>query len=37
MPLPPAAHTASRRSTATAVAWLLVLDGEGWWAEGRYD
>jgi len=19
------------------VAWLLVLDGEGWWAEGRYD
>ena len=19
------------------VAWLLVLDGDGWWAEGRYD
>jgi protein ImuB len=19
------------------MAWLLVLDGEGWWAEGRYD
>jgi protein ImuB len=19
------------------VAWLLVLDDEGWWAEGRYD
>jgi protein ImuB len=19
------------------IAWLLVLDGEGWWAEGRYD
>ncbi len=19
------------------IAWLLVLDGDGWWAEGRYD
>ncbi len=22
---------------ASGCAWLLVLDGEGWWAEGRYD
>ncbi|AYF99021.1 DNA polymerase Y family protein [Protaetiibacter intestinalis] len=22
---------------ATGCAWLLVLDAEGWWAEGRYD
>ncbi|QEO10037.1 DNA polymerase Y family protein [Protaetiibacter larvae] len=21
----------------TGCAWLLVLDGDGWWAEGRYD
>lgn len=22
---------------STGCAWLLVLDGDGWWAEGRYD
>lgn len=22
---------------ASGCAWLLVLDGDGWWAEGRYD
>ncbi|MCU1527337.1 MAG: polymerase family protein [Frondihabitans sp.] len=22
---------------ASGEAWLLVLDGDGWWAEGRYD
>ena len=36
--------TASARSTnrfqavdGEGVAWLLVLDDDGWWAEGRYD
>jgi protein ImuB len=36
---PAAARTASRFQVVDAqgCAWLLVLDGEGWWAEGRYD
>jgi protein ImuB len=34
-----AARTASRFQVVDGegMAWLLVLDGEGWWAEGRYD
>jgi protein ImuB len=34
-----AARTASRFQVVDGQgsAWLLVLDGEGWWAEGRYD
>ncbi|CAN5134525.1 DNA polymerase Y family protein [soil metagenome] len=34
-----AARSASRFQVVDAegMAWLLVLDGEGWWAEGRYD
>jgi protein ImuB len=34
-----AARTASRFQVVDGegIAWLLVLDGEGWWAEGRYD
>ncbi len=33
------ARTASRFQVVDGegMAWLLVLDGEGWWAEGRYD
>lgn len=36
---PAAARTASRFQVVDEQggAWLLVLDGEGWWAEGRYD
>jgi len=36
---PAAARTASRFQVVDGegMAWLLVLDGEGWWAEGRYD
>jgi len=36
---PAAARTASRFQVVDAQgeAWLLVLDGEGWWATGRYD
>ena len=36
---PAAARTAPRFQVVddTGCAWLLVLDGEGWWAEGRYD
>ena len=36
---PPAARAASRFQVVDAqgCAWLLVLDGEGWWTEGRYD
>ena len=36
---PAAARVAHRVQAvdATGCAWLLVLDGEGWWAEGRYD
>jgi protein ImuB len=36
---PAAARTASRFQVVDAEgeAWLLVLDGEGWWAAGRYD
>jgi protein ImuB len=36
---PAAARTASRFQVVdeSGMAWLLVLDGEGWWAEGRYD
>jgi len=34
-----AARTASRFQVVDGegMAWLLVLDGRGWWAEGRYD
>lgn len=34
-----AARSASRFQVVdeTGLAWLLVLDGEGWWAEGCYD
>lgn len=34
-----AARTASRFQVVDerGEAWLLVLDGEGWWAHGRYD
>jgi protein ImuB len=34
-----AARTASRFQVVdgAGMAWLLVLDAEGWWAEGRYD
>jgi protein ImuB len=34
-----AARTVSRFQVVDGegMAWLLVLDGEGWWAEGRYD
>lgn len=34
-----AARTASRFQVVdgAGMAWLLVLDDEGWWAEGRYD
>jgi protein ImuB len=36
---PAAARSASRFQVVDGdgMAWLLVLDGEGWWAEGRYD
>lgn len=36
---PVAARAASRFQVVdeSGMAWLLVLDGEGWWAEGRYD
>lgn len=36
---PAAARTASRFQVVDerGDAWLLVLDGEGWWAHGRYD
>jgi protein ImuB len=36
---PAAARTASRFQVVDSEgeAWLLVLDGEGWWAAGRYD
>ncbi|MBN9142107.1 MAG: DNA polymerase Y family protein [Micrococcales bacterium] len=36
---PQAARSAHRVQAvdASGCAWLLVLDGEGWWAEGRYD
>jgi protein ImuB len=36
---PAAARTASRFQVVDGegMAWLLMLDGEGWWAEGRYD
>ena len=36
---PAAARTAHRVQAVdtTGCAWLLVLDAEGWWAEGRYD
>lgn len=36
---PAAARAASRFQAVdeTGLAWLLVLDGEGWWAEGCYD
>ena len=36
---PAAARTASRFQVVDGQgsAWLLVLDAEGWWAEGRYD
>lgn len=34
-----AARTASRFQVVdgAGMAWLLVLDADGWWAEGRYD
>jgi protein ImuB len=36
---PSAARSAHRVQAVdtSGCAWLLVLDGEGWWAEGRYD
>lgn len=36
---PASARTAHRMQAvdSTGCAWLLVLDAEGWWVEGRYD
>ncbi|WP_167050928.1 DNA polymerase Y family protein [Salinibacterium sp. ZJ77] len=36
---PASARTVHRMQAvdSTGCAWLLVLDAEGWWAEGRYD